>query len=234
MNEMLAVNLAGDVVASDENLGIAIIKTVGIDTKEKPHEDKHVVALPANILMDLKGGEHIELIGTIKDKNNDQYIEAIPSSIKLGGSGYRNLAKAVGITDQTTSYFERKVDENTKKVQQPLANVRLVAMGTKVWGTVFNKMASDFMPAKCPMGSEVCLYGRMRRKELVSQDGSVRKFIDIATDDWHFPGLSKVIKKGEGGKDEFAGMGTEMLAFVSQAKPVEKPKPAKGKGRKVS
>jgi hypothetical protein len=233
IEQSIQVKLAGDVVGKRGSL--VVIRTIGIDSKNKPHEDMHKVQIASDSkLGDINAGMFLQLEGTILDGEMDQVIDANVASVKVGDGKYKNLVKIIGEVKEQPQFFPRTADN-----KPPMMNLRVVACGQKTFATLFGPLAQDFK-VKCPITSVVQVYGRMRRKEIVNQDGGVRKWIDVATDDFYFPGLTKVLKTGTGAVDEFAAESTPKQAAPMDAievmmfTPKAAEKPAGGKKRKVA
>ena len=235
IEETNQVKLAGDVIGKRGNL--LIVRTIGIDSKNKPHEDLHKVLVEnSDVLDELKSGDFVTMTGKILDGDMDQVIEADEGSVKIGDGKYKNLAKVIGDVKDQPQFLARTADGKSA-----MMNIRVTACGQKTFATLFGPLAIDF-DKKCPITSTVQIYGRMRRKEIENQGGDVRKWIDIASDNYYFAGLTKVLKKGTGMVDEFAEapapkaeaseIGLEAMAFTPKAAIATK-KPA-GKKSKVA
>lgn len=233
IEETNQVKLAGDVIGKRGNL--LIVRTIGIDSKNKPHEDLHKVLIEnTDVIDELKSGDFVTMTGKILDGDMDQVIEADEGSVKPGDGKYKNLAKVVGEVKDQPQFMARTADG-----KPAMMNLRVTACGQKTFATLFGPLAIDF-DKKCPITSTVQVYGRMRRKEIENQGGDVRKWIDIATDNYYFAGLTKVLKKGTGMVDEFAEapapkaeapeLGIEAMAFTPKAgNTVKKPVGKKSK-----
>ena len=227
MKESIACKVTGDVLKVAD--GIAIIRTIGKDNKGELHEDLHTVAHGGH---NVESGAFVTVIGKVIDIDRTQLIQAGSiEKAEAGPDNYKNVAQVHGLIEKETVLYPRKLDESTGKVKQPFANVTLKALGTRIFGTLFGALASNWK-ASGPIGSECVLYGRMRRKEMKSFDeGPPRRYIDIASDDFNFPGQSRILKKGAGAKNEFAGMEAELMAFTQGV--METPEPEKKSGRKA-
>jgi hypothetical protein len=227
MKEKIACKVTGDVLKVAD--GVATIRTIGKDNKGELHEDMHTVVHGGH---PIESGGFVTVIGKIIDIDRTQLIQA--GSIELAEAGpdnYRNVAEVYGFVEKETVLYPRKLDESTGKVKQPFANVTIKSLGTRIFGTLFGALAINWKNAG-PIGSECVLYGRMRRKEMKAfDDGPPRRYIDIASDDFNFPGQSSILKRGAGAKNEFAGMDATLLAFTQGV--METPEPEKKPGRKA-
>jgi hypothetical protein len=226
MKESIEVKLAGEIIG--KNGDVLALKTIGTDNKGREHEDLHMV-LVASGSADMKVGQFVACEGTIVAGEKNQVVSTERVQPSEQGK-YKNLAKIIGVVTDQPLYFPR-----TLEGKQQMMNIQVTANGTKILGTLFGSLAQDFKVA-CPITSEVQLYGRMRRKELVDREGDTRKWIDIVSDNWHFPGLTKVTKKGTGGIDEFAKSGgsvSDALAFIPK-KADPKPAAKADKARKIA
>jgi hypothetical protein len=229
MKEAIQTKVAGDVLKADG--GSLVVRTIGKDNKGEMHEDLHMIVVSNAAQADVAPGSFVTVIGKIIDIDRCQMIQAGSVVVSDPAAGYKNLAQVYGLIEKETVFYPRKIDESTGKTKQPFANVTIKALGTRCFGTLFGNLAADWKK-NGPIGSEVVLYGRMRRKEMKSFDqGPDRKYIDVASDDFNFPGQSKILKKGPGAVNEFANLDAEMLAFtqgVIEEAPKAEEKPAKG------